>query len=89
MLIGHSLGGTAVLAMALQLPKVKAVVTIGALFEANHVIHNFNVHLGTIEIKWCAKVNLSECEFTIKQQFVDYILLLRSDYIALIQWTND
>ncbi len=71
LLIGHSLGGTAVLAMAAQLPKVKAVVTIGAPFEANHVIQNFNVHLGTIESKGCAKVNLGEREFTIKKQFVE------------------
>ncbi len=65
------MGGTAVLAMALQPPKVKAVVTIGAPFEANHVIQNFNVHLGTIESKGCAKVNLGEREFTIKKQFVE------------------
>ena len=71
LLIGHSLGGAAVLAMAAQLPKVKAVVTIGAPFEASHVIHNFDAHLETIESKGCAKVNLGSREFTIKKQFLD------------------
>ena len=71
LLIGHSLGGAAILAMAAQLPKVKAVVTIGAPFEASHVIHNFDAHLDTIESKGCAKVNLGVREFTIKKQFLD------------------
>lgn len=71
LLIGHSLGGAAVLAMAAQLPQVKAVVTIGAPFEASHVIHSFNAHLETIESEGCAKVNLGAREFTIKKQFVE------------------
>lgn len=37
LLIGHSLGGTAVLSAALQLPQVKAVATIGAPSRADHV----------------------------------------------------
>ena len=49
LLIGHSLGGAAVLSMAAQLPDVKAVVTIAAPFEASHVEHNFDAHLESIE----------------------------------------
>jgi putative redox protein len=71
LLIGHSLGGAAVLAMAAHLPKVKAVVTIGAPYEASHVVHNFDAHLETIESKGCAKVSLGAREFTIKKQFLD------------------
>jgi len=71
LLIGHSLGGAAVLAMAAQLPEVKAVVTIGAPFEASHVIHNFDAHLDTIEKTGLAKVSLGAREFTIKKQFLD------------------
>src|SRR3954468_149760 len=37
LLIGHSLGGAAVLAAAGRAPEAKAVVTIGAPFEARHV----------------------------------------------------
>lgn len=71
LLIGHSLGGAAVLAMASELPKVKAVVTIGAPHEAGHVIHNFDAHLETIESLGEAKVSLGMREFTIKKQFLD------------------
>lgn len=41
MLIGHSLGGAAVLKAAAQVPTAKAVVTLGAPFEPGHVTHNF------------------------------------------------
>ena len=71
LLIGHSLGGAAVLAMAAKLPEVKAVVTLGAPFEAGHVIHNFDAHLDTIESEGEAKVSLGYREFTIKKQFLD------------------
>ena len=39
LLIGHSLGGTAVVMAAPALPSVKAVVTIGAPSQADHVLH--------------------------------------------------
>lgn len=71
LLIGHSLGGAAVLAMAAQLPEVKAIVTIAAPYEASHVIHNFDAHLDTIEKSGQARVSLGTSEFTIKKQFID------------------
>lgn len=85
LLIGHSLGGAAVLAMAAQLPAVKAVVTIGAPYEASHVIHNFDAHLDTIEKSGRAKVSLGTREFTIKKQFLDD---LRSQTTEHIQHLN-
>lgn len=71
LLIGHSLGGAAVLAMAAQLSEVKAIVTIAAPYEASHVIQNFDAHLDTIEKSGQAKVSLGAREFTIKKQFID------------------
>jgi len=71
LLIGHSLGGAVVLAMAAQLPEVKAIVTIAAPYEASHVIHNFDAHLDTIEKSGQARVSLGAREFTIKKQFID------------------
>lgn len=71
LLVGHSLGGAAVLAMAAQLPEVKGVVTIGAPHNAGHVIHNFDAHIDTIETDGQAKVSLGSREFTIKKQFLD------------------
>lgn len=41
LLIGHSLGGAAVLAAATQLPSVTAVATIGAPFDPGHIRHLF------------------------------------------------
>jgi uncharacterized OsmC-like protein/esterase/lipase len=81
LLIGHSLGGAAVLAMATQLPDVKAVVTIGAPFDASHVLHNFNAHLETIETDGQAKVSLGPREFTIKKQFLDDLRNQTTDHI--------
>lgn len=70
-LIGHSLGGAAVLAMANQLPSVKAVVTIGAPYQANHVTHNFAASIDDIRRDGKAEVTLGLRKFTIKKQFLD------------------
>lgn len=51
LLIGHSLGGAAVPAVAPQVPKAVGVVTIGAPASAAHVMHNFAAHLAEIETK--------------------------------------
>jgi len=81
LLIGHSLGGAAVLAMAAQLHKVKAVVTIGAPYEASHVIHNFDAHLDSIEQSGSAKGSLGSREFTIKKQFLDDLRSQTTEHI--------
>ncbi|MEU6418068.1 alpha/beta hydrolase family protein [Streptomyces spiralis] len=41
LLIGHSLGGAAVLAAAHRIPETAAVATIGAPAEPEHVVHTF------------------------------------------------
>lgn len=82
LLIGHSLGGAAVLAMAAKLDKVKAVVTIAAPYEAEHVIHNFKAQLNTIETEGQARVSLGSREFTIKKQFIDDLKNQSSEHIA-------
>ncbi len=71
LLIGHSLGGAAVLSVAHQLPEVKAVATIGAPHEAQHVVHNFAADLDTIKENGEAEVTLGLRKFVIKKQFVD------------------
>ncbi|MCG8372379.1 MAG: alpha/beta fold hydrolase, partial [Balneolales bacterium] len=70
-LIGHSLGGAAVLQAANQMPSVKAVATIGAPADPEHVKHNFEMSLEEIEEKGEAEVTLAGRKFTIKKQFVD------------------
>lgn len=71
LLIGHSLGGAAVLSVAGELPEVKAVVSIAAPASAGHVIHNFANHLEEIEQQGIANVKLGLREFSIKKQFID------------------
>ena len=71
LLIGHSLGGAAVLAAAGDIPEVKAVATIGAPAAAEHVIHNFKASVDEIEEKGAAAVKLGGRDFTIKKQFLD------------------
>ena len=71
LLIGHSLGGAAVLAMAEAVPEARAVVTIGAPREAGHVMHNFAASLDEIRAEGVSRVSLAGREFLIKKQFID------------------
>ncbi len=70
-LIGHSLGGAAVLAAAGKIPEARAVATIGAPADPSHVAHLFDGSLEEIEREGEAKVNLAGREFTIAKQFID------------------
>ncbi len=70
-LIGHSLGGAAVLQAAGQLPEVAAVATIGAPYDPAHVEHLLQNSKEEIESTGKAVVNLGGRPFTIKKQFLD------------------
>ena len=71
LLVGHSLGGAAVVAVASRLPSVKAVATIGAPSDADHVIQAFGSRLDEIEQSGEAEVDLAGRPFKIKKQFVE------------------
>ena len=73
LLIGHSLGGAAVLKAAGQIPSVKAVVTLGAPFDPQHVTHNFADALPEIISKGVAEVSLGGRPFKIGKAFVEDI----------------
>jgi putative redox protein len=70
LLIGHSLGGAAVLKAAPDLDGVKAVVTIGAPFDPGHVVHTFKDALPRIAAEGSAEVRLGGRPFTIGADFV-------------------
>ncbi len=70
LLIGHSLGGSAVLKAAPQISSIKAVATIGAPFDPGHVAHQFSDAIPTIMAKGAARVTLAGRPFTIGKQFV-------------------
>ncbi|MCV6595442.1 MAG: alpha/beta fold hydrolase, partial [Silicimonas sp.] len=71
LLIGHSLGGAAVLKAAAEIDSVKAVATIGAPFDPGHVTHNFGAALDQIAAEGSAQVDLAGRPFTIGQGFVE------------------
>ncbi|HEX4249884.1 MAG TPA: bifunctional alpha/beta hydrolase/OsmC family protein [Pseudonocardia sp.] len=73
LLIGHSLGGAAVLAAAHLVPEVKAVATIGAPADPAHVGHLLAEHRAEIERTGEAEVVLGGRAFRIRRQFLDDI----------------
>jgi len=72
-LVGHSLGGAAVLAAAGDVESVKGVCTIGAPADPDHVKHNFGCDIERIEKNGIAEVTLAGRSFTITKQFLDDI----------------
>jgi uncharacterized OsmC-like protein/pimeloyl-ACP methyl ester carboxylesterase len=70
-LIGHSLGGAAILAAAGRIPEAKAVVTIAAPSDPSHVTGLFKDHVEDIRKSGEARVSLAGRPFTIKRSFLD------------------
>lgn len=70
LLIGHSLGGAAVLAAAGEVPEAKAVVTIAAPSDPTHVTGLFRERIAEIETQGEAQVQLAGRAFRIKRQFL-------------------
>ncbi|MBL8672724.1 MAG: alpha/beta fold hydrolase [Alphaproteobacteria bacterium] len=73
LLVGHSLGGAAVLAAAHRIPEVRAVATIGAPAEPAHVAHLLAGAVDAIRADGEAEVTLGGRAFRIKRQFLDDI----------------
>jgi uncharacterized protein len=71
LLVGHSLGGAAVIAAAHLIPEVRAVATIGAPVDTQHVTQQFSAHSAEIQQTGQADVRLAGRPFTLKQQFID------------------
>jgi len=73
-LVGHSLGGAAVLAAGSTIPEVKAVVTIAAPADPSHVTGLLtDGDIETIGTEGEAEVTLAGRRFTVKKQFLDDI----------------
>jgi len=70
-LIGHSLGGAAVLAAAGQIPEAKAVATIAAPADPAHVTGLFKEHVSDIHAKGEVEVALAGRAFRIRKEFLD------------------
>jgi putative redox protein len=72
-LIGHSLGGAAILAAAGQIPDAKAVVTIAAPSDPAHVTGLFKDRIEDIRKHGKAEVSLAGRPFPISREFLDDI----------------
>ena len=70
-LIGHSLGGAAILAAAGQVAEAKAVVTIAAPSDPAHVTGLFGEHIDDIRKHGEVEVSLAGRPFRIKREFLD------------------
>lgn len=71
LLIGHSLGGAAVLAAADSIPEAKLVATIAAPADPEHVTGLFRDHIETIRANGEGEVQLAGRPFRIKRAFLD------------------
>lgn len=85
LLIGHSLGGAAVLAAAAEIPEALGVVTIGAPATAEHVSKQFACDIDKIEREGEAEVSLAGRPFRIKKQFLDDIASQTDEHIGRLR----
>lgn len=72
-LIGHSLGGAAILAAAGEIPEAVAVATIAAPYDPGHIRQLLSPAIPEIEAAGEAEVNLAGRKFRIKKQFLQDI----------------
>lgn len=70
LLVGHSLGGAAVLKAAAEVESARAVATLGAPASPGHVEHLLADAKGEIEAEGEATVELAGRRFTVKEQFL-------------------
>lgn len=82
LLIGHSLGGTAILAAAEKIESAVAISTIGAPAHPSHIIHHFEEHVDEIKEKGEVQVELGGRPFFIKKQFIDDVE--KSDILGVV-----
>ena len=86
LLIGHSLGGAAVLCAASRIEGLSGVVTIGAPADAEHVIGNFHADVDRIETEGEAEVRLAGRPFRIRREFIEDVRQARiEDHLAKLR----
>ncbi len=73
LLIGHSLGGAAVIVAASLIPEVEAVATIAAPSYPAHVSHLFEEHMEKLEKEGSIIVHIAGRDLQIKKEFIDDI----------------
>ena len=71
LLIGHSLGGAAMLAAAHRIPEATAVATIAAPSDVGHVLQHFHADLAQIARDGIANVTFAGRTFAVRKQFIE------------------
>ena len=71
LLIGHSLGGAAVLAAAAEVPEARAIATIAAPSDPAHVTGLFGDRVAEIRARGESEVVLAGRKFRIRREFLD------------------
>lgn len=72
-LVGHSLGGAAVIAAAAQIPEATAVVTIGAPFDPAHVLHQLGDQTSRVRAEGQAEITIGGRPFEVSSAFLDAV----------------
>ena len=71
LLVGHSLGGAAVIAAASKIPELRAVATVGAPFAVDHVLHQLGDGLSEVEANGDTDVTIGGRQFRVGKDFVE------------------
>lgn len=71
LLVGHSLGGAAVLVAAQKISSIKAVVAIAAPSSPKHIEKHMECSVDEIKSKGRAKVKIGERDFEISKEFIE------------------
>lgn len=79
LLMGHSLGGTAVVEAAMQAEEVKAVVTVASPSQPDHVLHHFGHALTMLEQGIPSSIDVAGEHYDIEPQFIEDLHQYRMD----------
>ena len=71
LLIGHSLGGTAMLEVAMHIDSIKAVATIASPSQPDHVLHHFGHALTMLEQGIASSIDVAGQHYDIEPQFLE------------------
>lgn len=85
LLVGHSLGGAAVLRAAGSIESIRAVISIAAPADPAHILHHFEGHKEEIERSGEAEVSLAGRPFRVKKQFLDDLQRSKSEDFSLLK----
>ncbi len=70
MLIGHSMGGTASLVAAAEIPSCRTVITIASPSTPEHVLHHFGSAMPELDAGRASEIKVAGSHYPVKPQFI-------------------